>query len=107
MINAAKTLGASKTQVYTEVIFPASLPGLMDDFRMTIGWAWTYLVVAEMVAASDGLGYMILRSQRYLATDTIFSGLIMIGLIGLVTDWLFRGLSRLVAPWQERLTEKR
>lgn len=107
MINAAKTLGAGKVQVYTEVIFPASLPGLMDDFRMTIGWAWTYLVVAEMVAASNGLGYMILRSQRYLATDTIFAGLIMIGLIGLVTDWLFRGLSRLVAPWQERLTEKK
>lgn len=107
MINAAKTLGAGRVQVYTEVIFPASLPGLMDDFRMTIGWAWTYLVVAEMVAASNGLGYMILRSQRYLATDTIFAGLIMIGLIGLVTDWLFRGLSRIVAPWHERLTEKK
>lgn len=107
MINAARTLGAGKWQVYKEVIFPASLPGLMDDFRMTIGWAWTYLVVAEMVAASNGLGYMILRSQRYLATDTIFAGLIMIGLIGLVTDWLFRLLSRLVAPWQERLGEKK
>ena len=106
MINAARTLGAKKTQIYKEVIFPAALPGLMDDFRMTIGWAWTYLVVAEMVAASNGLGYMILRSQRYLATDTIFSGLIMIGLIGLVTDWLFRMLSRIVAPWQERLGEQ-
>lgn len=107
MINAAKTLGANKWQVYKEVIFPASLPGLMDDFRMTIGWAWTYLVVAEMVAASNGLGYMILRSQRYLATDTIFAGLIMIGLIGLVTDWIFRILSKVVAPWQERLGEKK
>ena len=106
MINAARTLGAKGFQIYKEVIFPAALPGLMDDFRMTIGWAWTYLVVAEMVAASDGLGYMILRSQRYLATDTIFSGLIMIGLIGLVTDFLFRLLSRLVAPWAERLEAK-
>ena len=107
MINAAKTLGAGKYQIYKEVIFPASLPGLMDDFRMTIGWAWTYLVVAEMVASSSGLGYMILRSQRYLATDTIFAGLIMIGLIGLVTDWIFRTLSYLVAPWQERLVGKK
>lgn len=107
MINAARTLGADKWQIYKEVIFPASLPGLMDDFRMTIGWAWTYLVVAEMVAASNGLGYMILRSQRYLATDTIFAGLIMIGLIGLVTDWIFRILSHVVAPWQERLGEKK
>lgn len=106
MINAAKTLGAGKWQIYKEVIFPAALPGLMDDFRMTIGWAWTYLVVAEMVAASNGLGYMILRSQRYLATDTIFAGLILIGLIGLITDWLFRLLTRIVAPWHERLTDK-
>ncbi len=106
MINAAKTLGAGKTQIYKEVIFPAALPGLMDDFRLTIGWAWTYLVVAEMVAADNGLGYMILRSQRYLATDTIFAGLILIGLIGLVTDFLFRVLSRIVAPWYDRLTDK-
>lgn len=107
MINAAKTLGASRTQVYKEVIFPAALPGLMDDFRLTIGWAWTYLVVAEMVAANNGLGYMILKSQRYLATDTIFAGLILIGLIGLVTDWIFRVLSRILAPWQERLGDKK
>ena len=107
MINAAKTLGASRMQVYKEVIFPAALPGLMDDFRLTIGWAWTYLVVAEMVAASNGLGYIILKSQRYLATDTIFAGLILIGLIGLVTYWIFRILTRIVAPWQERLGDKK
>lgn len=106
LINAAKTLGAGKWQVYREVILPAALPGLMDDFRLTIGWAWTYLVVAEMVAAQNGLGYMILRSQRYLATDTIFAGLILIGLIGLITDFLFRVLTRIVAPWHERLTDK-
>lgn len=105
MINAARTLGAKRLQIYREVIFPAALPGLMDDFRLTIGWAWTYLVVAEMVAASNGLGYMILRSQRYLATDTIFAGLILIGLIGLVTDWIFRILTRIVAPWQDRLQD--
>lgn len=107
MINAAKTLGSNRFQIYKEVIFPAALPGLMDDFRLTIGWAWTYLVVAEMVAANNGLGYMILKSQRYLATDTIFAGLILIGLIGLVTDWIFRLLTRIVAPWQERLGDKK
>ncbi|MCR4841786.1 MAG: ABC transporter permease [Eubacterium sp.] len=106
LINAARTLGAGKWQVYKEVIFPAALPGLMDDFRLTIGWAWTYLVVAEMVAAENGLGYMILRSQRYLATDTIFAGLILIGLIGLITDFIFRILTRIVAPWFERLGDK-
>ncbi len=107
LINAARTLGASKSQIYKNVILPASLPGLMDDLRLTVGWAWTYLVVAEMVAASEGLGYMILKSQRYLATDTIFAGLILIGLIGLVTDWIFRLVARLIAPWHERLTDKK
>lgn len=106
MINAAKTLGAGKYQMYKEVIFPAALPGLMNDFRLTVGWAWTYLVVAEMVAAQNGLGYMILKSQRYLATDTIFAGLILIGLIGLVTDWVFRILTKIVTPWHEKLSDR-
>ncbi|MBQ8074610.1 MAG: ABC transporter permease [Oscillospiraceae bacterium] len=103
MLNAARTLGANKWQVYKEVIFPASLPGLLDDFRLTIGWAWTYLVVAEMVAASEGLGYIILKSQRFLATDVIFMGLILIGLIGLLTDFLLRLLSKILVPWYKRL----
>ncbi len=102
-INAALTLGAGRLQLYKDVIFKASLPGVMDDFRMTIGWAWTYLVVAEMVAASSGLGYIILKSQRFMGTDVIFMGLIFIGLIGLVTDLLMRLLTRLVVPWYKRL----
>ncbi|KAF5073939.1 ABC transporter permease [Oscillibacter ruminantium] len=105
MINAARTLGANRWQVYKEVIFPAALPGLMDDFRLTIGWAWTYLVVAEMVAASNGLGYIILKSQRFLATDVIFSGLITIGIIGLLTDFAVKILTRAIVPWHERLGE--
>ena len=104
-INAARTLGTNKYQVYKEVIFPASLPGLLDDFRLTIGWAWTYLVVAEMVAASDGLGYIILKSQRFLATDVIFMGLFLIGFIGLVTDFLMKLLTKLLVPWRRRLTD--
>ena len=64
-------------------------------------------MAAQMVTATNCLGYMIHTSQRYLATDTIFAGLILIGLIGLVTDFLFRLLSRLVAPWQERLTDQK
>ena len=104
-LNAAKTLGAGKWQVYKEVIFPASLPGLLDDFRLTIGWAWTDLVVAEMVAASEGLGYIILKSQRFLATDVIFMGLLMIGLIGLATDFLLRLLTKILVPWYKRLSD--
>ena len=104
-INAARTLGAGRWQVYRDVIFPASLPGLMDDFRLTIGWAWTYLVVAEMVAASDGLGYIILKSQRFLATDVIFMGLFLIGLIGLISDMIVKILTKLLVPWYKRLSD--
>ncbi|MBQ9014965.1 MAG: ABC transporter permease [Firmicutes bacterium] len=105
-INAARTLGANRWQIYKEVIFKASLPGVLDDFRMTIGWAWTYLVVAEMVAASSGLGYIILKSQRFMGTDVIFMGLIFIGLIGLATDFVMRLLTRLIVPWHKRLGEQ-
>ena len=85
------------------MIFMAALPGVLDDFRMTIGWAWTYLVVAEMVAASSGLGYIILKSQRFMGTDVIFMGLIFIGLIGLLTDFVMRVLTRIIVPWYKRL----
>lgn len=102
-VNAALTLGANRWQIYKEIIFPAALPGLMDDFRITIGWAWTYLVVAEMIAASSGLGYIILKSQRFLATDVIFMGLILIGLIGLITDFALRLLTKVLVPWHRKL----
>jgi NitT/TauT family transport system permease protein len=64
-----------------------------------MGWAWTYLVVAELVAANSGLGYAILKAQRFLQTDKIFAGIIIIGLIGLVLDQLFRWLHRMAFPW--------
>ncbi|HAA90518.1 MAG: Binding-protein-dependent transport systems inner membrane component [Thermoanaerobacterales bacterium 50_218] len=101
-IRASATLGANTYQVYRYVIIPCSLPGIMDNLRITIGWAWTYLVVAELVAANSGLGFMILRSQRFLQTDRIFAGLLIIGLLGVLTDWLFRKLTKLVVPWSEK-----
>lgn len=105
LLNAGRTLGTSKLGIYYKILLPASLPGIMDAFRMTIGWAWTYLIVAEMISADNGIGYMILRAQRYVATDQVFGGLIMIGIIGLVTDFLMRILTRIVVPWYERLGE--
>lgn len=100
---AAATLGASRAQTYRLVLVPGALPGIMDDLRITIGWAWTYLVVAELVAANSGLGYMILRAQRFLAIDRIFAGLIIIGLLGLGTDFLFKWLTRVLVPWSDKV----
>ncbi len=103
LLNAAHTLGARGWTVYSRVLLPASMPGIMDCLRICMGWAWTYLVVAELVAANSGLGFMILRSQRFLQTDRIFVGLLVIGILGVITDFLFKALSKAMFPWHERL----
>ena len=84
------------------VLIPSAKPAMLDTLRVTMGWAWTYLVVAELVAANSGLGYAILKAQRFLQTDKIFAGIIIIGLIGLVLDQLFRWLHRMSFPWMHK-----
>jgi len=98
-IEAAQTMGATRGEIIELVLLPAAKPALLDTLRITMGWAWTYLVVAELVAANSGLGYAILKAQRFLQTDKIFSGIIIIGMIGLLTDQLFRWVHRLAFPW--------
>lgn len=101
LLNASYTLGASRMQIIGKVLIPAMLPGLMDTLRLTVGWAWTYLVVAELVAANSGLGYSILKAQRFLRTDSIFVGMLMIGILGLLTDRLFSYLNNRLFAWDE------
>jgi len=99
MIDVSYTLGANRRQVVTRILIPATLPGVMDTLRVTMGWAWTYLVVAELVAAQSGLGYMILNAMRGLFTDVIFLGILIIGLLGLITDQALKALRRWALPW--------
>ncbi|MGM0238110.1 ABC transporter permease [Enterococcus sp. AZ103] len=101
LINAAYTLGAKSSTVIFKVIVPAMLPKLMESLRMIMGWAWTYLVVAELVAASSGLGYNILKAQRFLDTPSIFMGILVIGVLGLITDRLFGLLNKVLFRWVE------
>ena len=82
LLDVSYTLGANRRTVVARVLIPATLPGVMDTLRVTLGWAWTYLVVAELVAANKGLGYFILNSMRGLFTDQIFLGIMVIGLAG-------------------------
>jgi len=89
-IEAAQTLGATRGEIIQQVLVPSAKPALLDTLRVTMGWAWTYLVVAELVAASSGLGFAILKAQRFLQTDKIFGGILLIGLIGLAIDQLMR-----------------
>jgi NitT/TauT family transport system permease protein len=99
LLKVSYTLGASRWDVFSKVILPATLPNIIDTLRVNIAGAWNFVVVAELVAASSGLGYRILQAQRFLKTDEIFVGIIVIGLIGLGIDFLFKLLFRLVVPW--------
>jgi NitT/TauT family transport system permease protein len=99
LLDVSYTLGATRRQVITRVLVPATLPGVMDTLRVTMGWAWTFLVVAELVAADKGLGYMILNAMRGLFTEQIFLGILVIGLLGLVTDQSLKALRRWLLPW--------
>ena len=98
-IEAAQTMGARRSEILSLVVFRSAKPALLDTLRVTMGWAWTYLVVAELVAANSGLGYAILKAQRFLQTDKIFAGILLIGAIGLAMDQGFRWLHRRSFPW--------
>lgn len=98
-IEAARTMGATNGEIVKHVLIPAARPAMLDTLRATMGLAWTYLVVAELVAANSGLGFSILKAQRFLQTDKIFAGILLIGLIGLLTDQAFRWLHRHCFRW--------
>lgn len=101
LIYASYTLGANRKTSLMKVIVPALMPRLFSTLRLIMGWAWTYLVVAELVAADSGLGYSILKAQRFLNTNVIFVGILVIGLLGLMIDRLFVVLGRALFPWSE------
>jgi NitT/TauT family transport system permease protein len=103
LLDVSYTLGASRQTVVRRVLIPATMPGVMDTLRVTLGWAWTYLVVAELVAGNKGLGYFILNSMRGLFTDQIFLGITVIGLLGLLTDQIFKLLRNWLLPWARDL----
>lgn len=101
LLNAGYTLGASKWDGLWTILLPAALPRIFESLRMTMGWAWSYLTLAELFAASSGLGYQILRAQRFMQTDAMFGLILLIGLMGLITDRLFATVDKLVFHWKE------
>lgn len=98
-IEAARTMGANNEEIIKYVLIPAARPAILTTLRGAMCLAWTYLVVAELVAANSGLGYAILKAQRFLQTDKIFAGILLIGLVGLLTDQAFRWLHKRCFPW--------
>ena len=91
-IEIAYTVGARPWQIITDVSFRAMLPNMFDSFRITLGWCWTYLIIAEIVAADTGLGFVIWAARRYMQTADVMAGVVAIGIIGLVTDQILRRL---------------
>jgi NitT/TauT family transport system permease protein len=103
LVNIAYTLGASRWQVFRRVLLPACWPGVIDNLRIGLGWAWTYLIVAELVAAETGIGHVILQSSRFLQTEKIIGGILVIGALGLLSDAVFRLIYRVLFPYAERV----
>jgi NitT/TauT family transport system permease protein len=100
LIEAAQTLGANRKQLLTKVVIPGIVPNLYNDLRILLGWAWTYLIVAELIGASSGISYFINQQGKYRNYDNVFAGIIIIGLVGLVTDQVLALASRFLFPWQ-------
>ena len=101
LVEAAYTLGAGDRGIVTRVLVPSAAPEIAEILRMVLGWAWTYVIVAELIGASSGIGHMITDSQALLATDQIIFGIIVIGVFGLVTDLAFKALNRKLFPWAQ------
>jgi len=99
LIDVSYTLGARRTEVIGKVIVPHALPGMIDAMRVNAAAAWNFVVVAELVASTSGLGYRIVRVQRFLQTDRIFAVLVVIGVIGLCIDIALRLLRDRVGRW--------
>ena len=99
-ILAAATLGASRVQIIRYIVLPGALPEILTGMRVGIGFGWTTLVAAEMVAATAGLGFMVLNAKDFLATDVVITGIFVIGFIAYGFDLLMRGLERWLVPWK-------
>ena len=101
-IQSAQSLGASRWQVFRHVIFPSCLPDIFTGMRVSIAFTYTTLVAAEMVAATSGVGWMVLDASKFLRSDVIFVGNIVMGLTGIALDRLIRIAERRVVPWKGR-----
>jgi NitT/TauT family transport system permease protein len=99
LVEAALTMGAKRGRVVLGVVVPAAAPAIIDSMRNMIAVGWTYLVIAEIVAAQDGIGAVMMRAGRFLKVDVIMAGILAIGILGVSTDLIFRLASHLMFPW--------
>ncbi len=93
-VEVARTVGANSRQVMIDVALRSMGPSLVDNLRITLGWCWTYLIIAEIVASNSGIGFVIWSARRFVKTPEVMAGVVVIGIIGLITDQLLRALHR-------------
>ncbi len=103
MINVAYTMGATRRDVAFKVIIPAAFPSVLDTLRVNISGAWNFLVIAELVASQNGLGFKIIQAQRFLQTDKVLFCIALIGVIGLVIDYGLKWISQRLTPWADQI----
>lgn len=101
LLEAAQTLGARNLALLFRVVVPGIITDLYKDMRILLGWAWTYLIVSELIGTSTGITWFITQQARYKNFDNVFAAIMMIGIIGLSTDLLLAWLGRRIFPWQK------
>lgn len=99
LLEAAMTLGTRRWRLITRVVVPGILPDLYRDQRVLLGWAWTYLIVAELIGTSSGITFFITQQARYQHFDNVYAAIAMIGIIGLSVDLLLAWIGRHLFPW--------
>lgn len=100
LILAARNMGATRYQVIKNVILPASLSQIISGFKIILGLAWTCVISAELIAAKEGLGFMIMNGKEFFQTDTVVLGMVMISLTVLIIDIILRRIESKVLAWQ-------
>ncbi len=100
LLEAAQTLGARGFKLFSRVVIPGILPDVYRDMRILLGWAWTYLIVAEVVGNSTGITWFINQQAKYRIYDNVYAAIIMIGIIGLTTDLLLAWFGTQIFTWK-------
>jgi len=102
LLEAAQTLGAKNKALLFRVVVPGVLPDLYRDMRILLGWAWTYLIVAELIGTSSGITWFITQQARYKNFDNVYAAIMMIGIIGLTIDMILAAIGKRLFPWQKK-----
>jgi len=101
-VHAAQSLGATRWQVFAHVLLPSALPEILTGMRIAMGVGWGTLVAAELVAATKGIGFMIMSAANFLATDIVFVGIAVIAVLAIASSLVLRVAERLLVPWRGR-----